>query len=267
MSDTVLYHRAEGVATITLNRPEALNALDTPTKEGLAGALGRARDDGDVRAVLLTGAGRTFCAGQDLHEQAETVGGTGSDVGDVDLGDTVREHYNPTIRRITEMPKPVVAGMNGTAAGAGVSLALACDFRVLADTAKLSMAFASIGLTADSGASWSLPRLIGRSRALEMLILGEPVTAQRAVELGLATSVVEAGELPAAAHDLAARLAAGPTVAYHAIRSAVDYGLEHGLAQTLEREAELQAACGETADHRGAKEAFRNKETPRFEGR
>lgn len=261
MSDTVQYHLADGVATITLDRPEALNALDTATQEGLAGALDRARDDGDARAVLLTGAGRAFCAGQDLREQA---GAPGSEA---DLSDTVRKHYNPIIRGITRMPKPVVAGVNGTAAGAGVSLALACDLRVLADTAKLSMAFADIGLTADSGASWSLPRLIGRARALEVLMLGEPVTAQRALELGLATSVVDAGELPAAAHDLTARLAAGPTVAYHAIRSAVDYGLEHGLAETLEREAELQAECGRTADHRNAREAFRNKETPRFEGR
>lgn len=261
MSDTVHYDRTDGVATITLNRPDAMNALDTAAKEGLAGALDRARDDHSARAVMLTGAGKAFCVGQDLREHAE---GLGSEAG---LRDTVRRHYNPIIRSLTEMPKPVVAAVNGVAAGAGVSLALACDFRVLAESAKLSMAFANIGLTADSGASWLLPRLIGRARALEILMLGEPVTAQRALELGLATSVAQAGELPAEAYKLAARLAEGPTIAYHAIRSSIGFGETHGLAETLEHEAEQQAVCGDTADHRAATAAFLNKETPRFEGR
>lgn len=261
MSETVLYDRADGIATVTLNRPDAMNALDRTTKAGLTAALERAHDDEEARAVLLTGSGKAFCVGQDLREHAESLeAGEG-------LGDTVRLHYNPIIRQLTEMPKPVVAAVHGAAAGAGVSLALACDFRVLSQRAKLSMAFANIGLAADSGTSWFLPRLVGRARAIELLMLGEPVTADHALELGLATKVVPDDEAYGSACELAGRLAAGPTVAFHTIRSSIGFGETHELAQTLEREAELQAHCAQTADHRGATEAFLNKQRPTFEGR
>lgn len=264
MAETVLYDRGDTgddpVATITLNRPDSLNALDRQTKEALRAALEAARDD-DSRAVVLAGEGRGFCVGQDLREHAEDLrAGIG-------LGDTVRRYYNPIIRELAEMPKPVVASIGGMAAGAGASLAMACDFRMVAQSGGFLMAFAGVGLSADSGASWLLPRLVGRARAAELLMLAESVDAGRALELGLADWIVPDAELQDAVARLANRLAAGPTVAYHTIRSSLDYGMSHDLDETLELEAELQATCAGTEDHRSATFAFLDKQTPTFEGR
>jgi len=169
VSDAVRYEIADSVATVTLDRPEAMNALTTAMKEALLAALVRAADDTAVRAVVLTGAGRGFCVGQDLREHAESLAaGTGASL------TTVRDHYNPIVRTIVGMPKPLVAGVNGMAAGAGAALAFACDFRIAADNAGFLMAFAKVGLGADSGASWTLPRLVGQARATELLMLAEP---------------------------------------------------------------------------------------------
>ncbi len=254
------YEVSDGIATVTLNRPDALNALTLRTKEALLAALHEAAGDPAVRAVLLTGAGRGFCVGQDLREHATALeSGEG-------LDDTVRKHYNPIVTELAEMNKPTVAAVNGPAAGAGASLAFACDLRVAAEKASFLMAFAQVGLAPDSGASWTLQRLVGRTRALELLLLAEPVKAERALEMGLVHSVHPGEALTQAAGDLAARLANGPTVAYGAIKQAVNYAAEHGLAESLEREAELQEACGVTADHRSATAAFVNKQTPTFEG-
>ncbi|GAA5077183.1 2-(1,2-epoxy-1,2-dihydrophenyl)acetyl-CoA isomerase [Thermocatellispora tengchongensis] len=248
------------IATITLDRPDSMNSLIAEMKVELRDALERAAADDDVRAVLLTGSGRAFCAGQDLRQHAENLeAGRG-------LDDTVRQHYNPIVRAITEMGKPVVAAVNGVAAGAGAALAFACDLRVAADTAKFAMAFTGIGLAPDSGASWTLQRLVGPAAAAEMLLLGEPVTAARALELGLVTRVVPAGELPKAAHELAARLAEGPTRAYAATKRALSYASWHSLAQTLDLEADLQDACAATDDHLSATRAFLAKERPTFKG-
>jgi 2-(1,2-epoxy-1,2-dihydrophenyl)acetyl-CoA isomerase len=259
--DHVLYSVADGVATITLNRPDAMNALTITMKAGLLEALERARDDAGARAVLLTGAGRGFCAGQDLREHADNLDGG------VGLDNTVRAHYNPIILTITGMGKPVVAAVNGIAAGAGASLAFACDFRVAADNAKFAMAFSAIGLAPDSGASWTLPRLVGAAKARELLLLGEPVGAAKALELGMVTSVVAAAELLAGARELAARLAQGPTLAYGAIKQALDHSAAHPLEDSLEVEADLQDACAKTEDHHNAARAFLAKERPVFEGR
>ncbi|WP_405141603.1 enoyl-CoA hydratase-related protein [Sphaerisporangium sp. NBC_01403] len=259
--DHVLYSVEDGVATITLNRPDAMNALTILMKAALLEALERARDDAGARAVLLTGAGRGFCAGQDLREHADNL-----DAG-VGLDNTVRAHYNPIILTITGMGKPVIAAVNGIAAGAGASLAFACDFRVVADGAKFAMAFSGIGLAPDSGASWTLPRLVGPARARELLVLGEPVGAARALELGMVTSVVPAGELTARARELAVRLAQGPTVAYGAIKQALDFSAAHSLEDSLEVEADLQDACAKSEDHHNATRAFLAKERPVFEGR
>lgn len=261
MSQTVRYEVADGVATITLNRPDAMNALTVEMKLALVEALVRAVDDDAVRAVLLTGAGRAFCAGQDLREHADNLeAGAG-------LGGTVRQHYNPIVRALAGMPKPVVAAVNGVAAGAGAGFAFACDVRVAAEGARFSMAFSGIGLAPDSGTSWTLQRLVGRGRALELLMLAEPVTAEHAREIGLVQRVVADAELPDAARDLATRLASGPTVAYGAIKQAVDFAAGHGLAEALEREAELQEACAATDDHLNATRAFLDKRRPTFSGR
>jgi 2-(1,2-epoxy-1,2-dihydrophenyl)acetyl-CoA isomerase len=259
--ETVLYDLTDGVAMITLNRPEAMNSLIVEMKVALHEALERAAADPDVRAVVLTGAGRAFCAGQDLREHGDNLAaGRG-------LNGTVRDHYNPLVRLIASMPKPVVAAVNGMAAGAGASLAYVCDLIIASEKATFLMAFSGIGLAPDSGASWTLQRLVGRAKAAELLLLGEPVRAPQALELGLVNRVVPAEQLAAEAATLGARLAAGPTVAYGAIKAALDHAAAHDLGSSLEYEAQLQDFCEKTADHHNATAAFLKKETPTFEGR
>ena len=261
MPESVLYDLAEGVATITLNRPDAMNSLTAETKNALLEAVERARDDEGARAVVLTGSGRAFCAGQDLREHAANLeAGKG-------LDGTVREHYNPIVLALAELPKPVVAAVNGVAAGAGASLAFACDLRIASEKASFATAFTKIGLAPDSGMSWTLQRLVGRAKALELLMLAEPVRAAEALGMGLVTRVVPVGEEGPAARELAVALAAGPTVAYGAVKAAVDHATVNDLASSLEKEAGLQEACAETADHRAATTAFLKKEQPVFEGR
>jgi 2-(1,2-epoxy-1,2-dihydrophenyl)acetyl-CoA isomerase len=261
MSESVLREQAGAVATITINRPAARNALTNETKVSLLSALRDCSADPGIRAVILTGAGGAFCAGQDLKEHADLAAAGAGPLS------TVRDHYNPMVMTIAGMPKPVIAALPGVAAGAGAALAFACDFRIAARRASLLMAFARIGLGADSGASWTLQRLTGLARAAELLMLAEPVDAARALELGLLTSVVDDEELPAAAAAFAARLAAGPTLAYGAIKEALGYAAGHGLHEALVKEAELQEELGETQDHQAATQAFLRKEQPVFEGR
>ena len=261
MPDSVLYQVSDAVAVITMNRPAAMNALTAGMKTELLAALRRASGDGPVRAVILTGSGRGFCAGQDLREHAATLESGGA------VSDTVREHYNPIVETIMTMPKPVVAAVNGVAAGAGAALALACDFRVAARAASFVMSFSAVGLGPDTGASWTLQRLAGGARAAELLMLAEPVTADRALDLGLVTSVVADGDLDDAAGSLATRLAQGPTAAYAAIKEALSFAAAHDLAESLAKEAELQGKLGRTADHLNATLAFTRKERPAFEGR
>ena len=260
MSDSITYDVDGAVATITLNRPDALNALTVEMKVALREALERASDDATVRAVVLTGAGRGFCVGQDLGEHA-----AGLAAGDTSMS-TVREHYNPIVRALTELPKPVIAAVNGAAAGAGASLAFACDFRLASEKANIMMAFARVGLGPDTGASWTLQRLVGYGRATAMLMLAEPVSAEQALEMGLVNAVVPVDALAAAAAELAAKLAAGPTLAYAGIRRALATAAYSDLATALETEAEVQAACGQTHDHRNATEAFLAKQQPTFAG-
>ncbi len=262
MPDAVSYQVDGGVATVTFNRPDSLNSLNVDMKTALLDALARARDDDTVRAVVLTGAGRAFCVGQDLREHAELLE---SDAGAVEA--TVREHFNPITSGIATMPKPVVAAVNGIAAGAGAAFAFAADFRLAADSASFLMAFAQVGLSADSGASWTLQRLVGYGRATALLLLAEPFGAQQALDMGLINAVVPADGLSTAAQELAGRLAAGPTTAYAAIKESLAYASHHGLADTLKKEAELQAHCGATADHRSATSAFVAKQRPVFAGR
>lgn len=252
---------ADGVTTLTLDRPDAMNAFDHALKESLLAALSDAAEDPAVRCVVLTGSGRAFGVGQDLKEHvAELRSGQ-------QLGDTVLEHYNPITTLLATMEKPVVAALNGVAAGAAASFALACDLRYAADTAGINTAFAAIGLSCDSGASWYLPRLLGTARAKELLLLPRTLSAAECLELGLVTQVVPAAELAEHVHGVAARLAAGPTLAYGSIRRAVAFSAAHPLAESLAHEARLMTLTGQSQDHAGAVEAFLAKEKPVFRGR
>ncbi|MFI6285279.1 enoyl-CoA hydratase/isomerase family protein [Streptomyces sp. NPDC051018] len=266
MADSVLYDVSDGLATITINRPEAMNALSTGAKVALREAVVTAGDDPAVRAVLLTATGRAFCVGQDLKEHIAQLAEDRKTGGRTTMS-TVREHYNPIVRALTGMPKPVVAGVNGVAAGAGMGLALAADYRVVADTAKFTTSFAGVALTADSGVSWTLPRLVGPSRAADLLLFPRSFGAQEALDLGIANKVVPADDLAAEALAVARTLAGGPTVAYAAIKESLAFAAAHSLDETLDKEDELQSRAGASEDHTIAVEAFIAKEKPKYLGR
>jgi 2-(1,2-epoxy-1,2-dihydrophenyl)acetyl-CoA isomerase len=261
MADVLLMDHADGVATLTLNRPETMNALSIELKEALLAALTEVGADPAVRAVVLTGNGRGFCVGQDLAEHVELL-----KADDPAPLLTVEHHYNPITLALAELDKPVVAAVNGAAAGAGASFAFACDLRVVSEQAKFLLAFANVGLSLDSGASWTLPRLIGAGRAAELCLLAQPITAQQAAEYGLVSRLVPAEQVLPVAQELAARFAAGPTIAYGAIKRALRYSADHSLRESLANEAIEQHLTGSTADHRAATFAFVNKEKPVFTG-
>jgi len=260
--DVLRLETSDAVATVTLDRPDAMNALDTELKVALRDTLAAVAEDDAVRAVLLTGSGRAFCVGQDLAEHAGNL----RDDRDA-VWSTVPEHYTPIATLLATMPKPVVAAVNGTAAGAGAAFAFACDFRVAAESAKFTMAFSAVGLSADSGSSWTLPRLVGLAKAKELLMLGPTLTAAQAYELGLLTEVVPADQVTTRARELAGRLAQGPTLALGAIRQALAYSAGHGLAESLAFEQQMMELTGSSDDHVGAVESFLQKQTPVFEGR
>lgn len=262
MTDPVTYDVQDGIATLTLARPDAMNSLDTPTKESLLAAVTRAAADADARVVVITGSGKAFCVGQDLKEHTQKL-----QAGDLEeLWSTVERHYSPIALEIATMPKPVVASVNGAAAGAGMSIAMACDWRVVADTASFSTAFAGIGLSCDTGSSWTLPRLVGQSKAMELLLWPRKVDANEALEIGLANWVVPADELAAETASIAGRLAVGPTAAFAAIKQAVAFSATHSLEESLRFEGTQMAATGSTEDHRNAVAAFMAKEKPTFTG-
>jgi 2-(1,2-epoxy-1,2-dihydrophenyl)acetyl-CoA isomerase len=254
---------ANGVATVTLNRPESMNSLSVELKIALRDGLDALASDPAVRAIVLTGAGRAFCVGQDLREHSEML-----DSGSSAPLSTVREHYNPVALRLAEMPKPTVAAVRGMAAGAGAGLALLTDFRIGGPKTAFLMAFANVGLAADTALSWTLPRLVGHAKATELLMLAEPIDSAESARIGLLTKLVEDDDavLPAA-QQLAARLAAGPTIAYGQIKRELLVAEASTLAVALETEAEAQATSGVTADHRDSVAAFVAKRRPEFSGR
>lgn len=257
----VVVTQVDGVATVRLNRPEAMNALDLATKESLLATLQDLAADTQVRAVVLTGTGKAFCVGQDLKEHvAQLRGGE-------PLSSTVESHYNPIVTLLLTMDKPVIAAVNGVAAGAGASLAFAADARIVADTAGFNTSFAAIGLSSDTGSSWTLPRLIGYPAARELLMFPRTVPADEAQRLGLVTRLVPAAELDTTVAQFAAQLAAGPTLAYASIRQALAYSAGHDLESSLAHEAGLMARTGGSQDHAAAVEAFLSKTPARFEGR
>jgi 2-(1,2-epoxy-1,2-dihydrophenyl)acetyl-CoA isomerase len=262
VTDVLLVERNEGVATLTMNRPESMNSLSVELKEALLEATRDVSEDPAVRAVVLTGNGRGFCVGQDLREHVALL-----EAGDPAPLSTVSQHYNPLIRTLARMPKPVVAAVNGMAAGAGAGLAFACDFRFASRTAGFLLAFANVGLTLDSGVSWTLPRLIGQARATALAILAEPISADSALEMGLVNGVVEPEHVLSTAQELAARLALGPTAAYAAIKESIAFAANADLDAALDKEDELQRAMGQTEDHRSSTAAFVAKQKPRFIGR
>ena len=260
--DVLLTADADGVRTLTLNRPKAYNSLTVELKESLLAALRAAADDNTVRAIVITGSGKAFCAGQDLKEHVGLL-----QAGDPAPLHTVSEHYNPIVRTIVEMPKPVIAAVNGPAAGAGAAFAYASDLRIAASSANFLMAFANVGLGPDSGASWTLQRLIGLGRAAELMLLARTVDAEEARRLGLVGEVVADDELAARAQKIAAKLASGPSVAYAKIKSTLSAAAESTLEEALAAEDAAQSALGATADHAEAVEAFVGKRKPVFQGK
>lgn len=262
MSDAVLLDRTDGVAVLTLNRPDGMNALTLELKTGLLEAVRAVRDDDAVRALVLTGSGRGFCVGQDLREHAALL-----DAGDPAPLATVREHYNPLVTMLTGLGIPTIAAVNGAAAGAGLGLACALDLRIGAAGVRCTTAFAGIGLTADSGLSWTLPRLVGAGRATAMLLLAEPFTTEQGLEMGLFNAVVPAEQVLPTAVELATRLAAGPTAAFACIKESVAYAATSSLVDALAKEDELQTRAGRTRDHAAAVRSFLAKQVPQFEGR
>lgn len=246
-----------GVLTLTLNRPESLNAFTRELLVGLGDAIRQAERDKSVRVIVITGAGRGFCTGQDLKE--------------LEQGDTsfrrVLDGYNPLIKRIAEIDKPMIAAVNGPAAGAGFSLALACDLRIASSEAVFVTTFSRIGLTADSGMSYFLPRLVGWGRAFELLALSPRLSADDALQLGIVHRVVPADRFGDEVRELASQMAQGPTMAYGLIKRTLRKSATANLDEVLDYEAYLQDIAGQSRDYREGVEAFKEKRTPVFAGR
>ena len=258
---SILYEAREGVGIVTLNRPEVLNAFTPDMLDLLHDTLHRAADEGQ-RAILLTGAGRAFSAGQDLASiQDQYVDGG------PDFVSLLREHFHPVLRAIRMLDVPIIAAVNGVAAGAGMSVALACDIRIAAENARFATAFTKIGLVPDAGMAHTLPRLVGFGRANWMLMQADPVDAATALSIGLVDRVVAADVFATEAFALARQFAAGPTRAYALTRQLLDSAATTSFDHLLDLEADVQAAAGATEDHRAAVAAFLAKRPPTFHGR
>ena len=260
----IRFVEADGVATLTLDRPAALNALTTDLLDEMIDAVDRVRDGGTARCLLVTGEGRAFCSGADLA----TGGATGGDrSGPPDAGFRLETHFNPLLERLFALPVPFVTAVNGPAAGAGASIALAADIVVATESAYFLQAFVNIGLVPDVGATWLLPRLAGRARAQAMMMLGEKIPAATALDWGMIWQVVPDGELPATAQALATRLAAGPTKTYGLIRHGIRAALDMSLTEALAAERRNQRLAGRTADFVEGVTAFLQKRPARFAGK
>ena len=258
MYETIHYEVSEGVAILTMNRPDKFNVFNERMNKEITDALKQAQKDPEVRCILLTGAGRAFNAGQDL---GDVLGG------DVDFGGFLRNRYNPMILQFQKTEKPIIAAINGVAAGAGMSIALACDIRLASDKASLVNAFVNIGLVPDSGGCYYLPRIVGMGKALELAMTGEKVPAEEALRLGLVNQVYPTEQFWEESLAYARKLAALPTRGIGLIKRTMYKGLELGLEETLEYEAYAQEIAGQTADYKEGVNAFMEKRAPRFTGR
>lgn len=244
----------EGVLTLTLNRPDRMNAFNVALHEALAAAVARAASDPDCRVVLLTGAGKGFCAGQDLSDRAISPG-----TGRPDLGDSIEKRYNPLVRALRALPKPIVCAVNGAAAGAGANVALACDIVLAARSAKFLQAFARIGLVPDSGGTWILPRLVGDARARALMMLADPIGAEQAEAWGMIWQAVDDDQLMGVAREVAMRLAAGPTHAYGLMKRAFLASSSNSLDAQLDLERDLQREAGAADEYIEGVRAFLEK--------
>ena len=256
--ETILLDQSDGVTRITLNRPDRLNSFTRAMHAELQAALDEARD---ARVIVLTGAGRGFCAGQDLNDRAVAPGET------VDLGETVEERWNPLIRRLATMPQPVIARVNGVAAGAGANIAFACDIVIAVKEAKFIQSFSALGLIPDSGGSWHLPRLVGQARALGLALTGEPITGEQAADWGLIWKAVDGEWLDSETDSLAAKLAALPPLGLAAIKSIIRSTGERTLDQELDLQRDEMRRLGFTQDYREGVAAFLEKRPAKFVGR
>jgi 2-(1,2-epoxy-1,2-dihydrophenyl)acetyl-CoA isomerase len=258
--ETILTDLSDGVFTLTLNRPDVLNAFNDRMAEEVQEALKKAERDDAARCLVLTGAGRGFCAGQDVGALRERGG-------DISFRAHLLKTYNPIVSRLRAIEKPVIAQVNGAAAGAGLGIALACDLRYAAEGAKFRVAFNAIGLAPDSGTSFSLPRLLGYARAYELAITNESLTADEALKLGLVNRVLPADQLASAVRELAVRLAQGPTKAFGLTKRAMSRAFLLAVDEALDYEAHLQEIAGRTADHKEGVAAFLEKRAPKFAGK
>ncbi len=257
---TILTELSNGIFTITLNRPEVYNAFNEQLTTDLIEAFKEAAKNDGIRVVVVTGAGKAFCSGQDLKDAP-----TGS--GKRSLRDSLERRYNPLIRAIRKLPKPVIASVNGVAAGAGASLALACDYRIMSENAKLIEVFVRIGLVPDSGSSWFLVKNCGVAKAFELAALGEDISSQKALELNLTNKVVPTSELESETQKIATAFATGPTKAYGYIKRMMDRAAAVSLDDALDYEVFMQGAAGRTQDYTNAVAAFKEKRKPEYLGR
>ncbi len=261
-SDTVLVTMDHGVLQLTLNRPDKLNSFNEDMHRALRAAFERAHEDASVRAVLLTGAGRGFCAGQDLGDRDPRKGGPAPD-----LGHTLETFYNPTLRLIRALEKPVICAVNGVAAGAGANIAFACDIVLAARSAKFIQAFSKIGLIPDAGGSWSLARILGEPRAKALAMTAEPLMAERAADWGLIWKAVEDDQLMTEAETLARSLAQGATRGLGLTKRLIQAAATNSLDEQLDMERDCQREAGRTADYAEGVTAFLEKRKPEFSGK